>query len=108
MRVILVSSAIIQNGCIGNFGSACQLDGKSVYFERKRPIKEAKASDTDEAIVTDATNKANVAKEACEANKADEAKVDEADEAIVANEAAETDEAYLANKVDVMRPTRPM
>ncbi len=79
-----------------------------MYFERKWPIKEAKASDTDEAIVTDVTNNANVAKEACEANKADEAKVDEADEAIVANEAAETDEAYWANEVDVMQPTWPM
>jgi hypothetical protein len=45
-----------------NFGSACQLDGNSMCFELKQPIKEAEASDADKAIVADATNKANVTK----------------------------------------------
>jgi hypothetical protein len=61
------------------FGSACQLDGNSVFFEHKRPIKEAEASDADEAIVANATNKANVAKEAYEADEADKAQPNEAD-----------------------------
>ncbi len=81
-------------------------------FELERPTnedEEAEANDADKAVVADATNEANVVKEAYEANKADEAKADEADKAIVANEAAETDKAYLANKADmVMRPMMPM
>ncbi len=85
-------------------------------FELEWPInwladkdEETEANDADEAVVADATNDAHVAKEAYEANKADEAKANETDEAIVADEATETDEAYLANKADmVMRPTRPM
>jgi hypothetical protein len=70
MSIIPISSAIIPNCCIGYFGSACQLDGNSMFFELKQPIKEAEASDAD---------KANVAKEAYEANKADEAEADEVD-----------------------------
>jgi hypothetical protein len=89
-------------------GSACQLDGNSVCFELKWPMKEAEASYADKVIVANVTNEANVAKEAYEADKVDEAKANEADEAIVANEAAETDKAYLANEADVMRSTRPM
>jgi hypothetical protein len=90
-----MSSVIIPNCRIGNFGSACLLDGNSVCFELKQPRKEAEASDADKAIVANATNKANVA------NEADEAKADEDYEAIVSNEAAEIDEAYLAIKADV-------
>jgi hypothetical protein len=70
MSVIPISSAIIPN-C--NFGSACQLDGNSVFFELKRPKKEAEASDADEAIVADAANEAHVVKKAYEANEANEA-----------------------------------
>jgi hypothetical protein len=81
MSVIPISSAIIPNCRIGNFESACQLDGNSACFELKR------ASDADKVIVANATNKANVASKAYDANKADEFKADEADEAIVANEA---------------------
>ncbi len=95
MSLILISSTIIPNCRIGNFGSACQLDGNSMCYELKRPTKEAEASDADKAIVADATNKANVA------NEADKAKADKADEAVVANEAAETGKAYLAIQADV-------
>jgi hypothetical protein len=93
--VVPISSAIVPNCRIANFGSACQLDGNSACFELKR------ASDADKAIVANVINEANVAKEADEANKADEAKANEADKAIVANEAAETDEAYLAVMADM-------
>ena len=89
MSLILISSTIIPNCRIGNFGSACQLDGNSMCFELKW------ATDADKAIVADATNKANVA------NEADKAKADKADEAVVANEAAETGKAYLAVQADV-------
>ncbi len=58
MSIIPISSAIIPNCCIDNFGSACQLDGNSMFIELKQPIKEAEASDADKAIVADATNKA--------------------------------------------------
>ncbi len=95
MSVILTSSTIIPKCHIGNFGSTCQLDGNSVCFDLKR------ASDADKAIVANATNEANVAKEAYEANKAHEAEANEADNFIVADEAAESDEAYLAVKADV-------
>jgi hypothetical protein len=73
MSIIPISSAIIPNCRIGNFGSACQLDGNSMFFQFKRPKKEAEATDADEAIVVDASNKAHVAKEAYEANEANEA-----------------------------------
>ncbi len=95
MSIIPISSTIIPNCRIGNFGSAYQLDGNFVCFELKQ------ASDADKVIVADATNEANVAKEAYEANEADEVKADEANKAIVADEATETDKAYLAIKADV-------
>jgi hypothetical protein len=44
---------IIPNCRIGNFGSACQLDGNSMCFKLKRAI------DADKAIVANATNKVN-------------------------------------------------
>ncbi len=95
MSIIPISSTIIPNCCIGNFGSACWLDGNFVCFVLKQ------ASDTDKAIVANATIKADGANDSYKANEADEAKADEADEAIVANEAADTDEAYLAFEADV-------
>ncbi len=95
MSVIPISSAIIPNCRIGNFGSACQIDSNSMCFELKQ------TSDTDKVIAANAINEANVAKEAYEANKADEAKANEANEAIVAKEATQTDESYLAVEADV-------